>query len=162
MADTHSYEIVGRRIWMSLPYGSPVKDRIKAAGAHWDSGSKRWWIGTVARDIVVPILDEAMGIDSAELVTVEVDLDAAKAADAITRTGGRPSARYVHMVSTFCSLSVGGARRAGCRGDRHLHRRITRGSRIRFSHVERVQESQVLTNRVSRSQAAERVRTRGG
>lgn len=73
---THAYEIVGRRIWMTLPYGSPVKERIKSAGAHWDNASKRWWIGTVARDIVIPIMEEAMGtLDSAALVTVNIDLD---------------------------------------------------------------------------------------
>lgn len=77
MANSHSFEIVGRRVWMTLPYGSPFKGRIKSAGAHWDAASQRWWIGTVGKDIVLPIMQEAMAADSAALVTVEVDLDAA-------------------------------------------------------------------------------------
>ena len=116
-ANQHGYTIEGRRIWMALPYGSPVKGRIKAAGAHWDRASQRWWIGTVARSVVIPIMEEAMGkVDTARTTTVDVDLDAAAVAG-VTETEGRPASKYAASFSSRRTLSVQGVPLATWYGD---------------------------------------------
>lgn len=45
MADI-TVEKQGRRVWITLPYGSPAKDKVKELGAHWDAESKRWWVSS--------------------------------------------------------------------------------------------------------------------
>lgn len=55
-------EEVGRRLYVTLPFGHPAKDRLKAMGAHWcDQGSKRWWIAKGKLPQVEALLKEVEG-----------------------------------------------------------------------------------------------------
>lgn len=43
-----SLQVVGQRLYFS---GNtfPIKDKIKALGAHWDADRKQWWVGAAKR-----------------------------------------------------------------------------------------------------------------
>jgi hypothetical protein len=58
------YEVVGARVYV-LGQTYPIRDAIRAAGGHWDTDRKAWWIGATKRaDLAaaiataIPVKDE--------------------------------------------------------------------------------------------------------
>lgn len=105
-------EKIGRRLYITLPYGSRAKDPIKALGAHWDATTKRWWITTAktaqieavlaAHDVAGDITDRASRRDRAdEIRATGVELAIPYAETAIREAAKARGAVWNREVKTW-------------------------------------------------------------
>jgi len=66
--------VEGRRVYIQARYGDPCIPQLKLLGAHWDPGTKRWWIGSGKKAQVEACIASSAGkpnaVDEAREVTV--------------------------------------------------------------------------------------------
>lgn len=66
--------VEGRRVYIQTRFGDPCVPALKNLGAHWDSGTKRWWISSSKKSQVEAAISASAGspnkVDEAREVTV--------------------------------------------------------------------------------------------
>jgi hypothetical protein len=58
-------EVVGKRVYVT-GNSYPVKDRLKAAGCHWDGDRRQWWIGLGKEAAIAAIVGGLNGTEVKE------------------------------------------------------------------------------------------------
>lgn len=78
----------GRRLVIDLPYGHPGKERIKAAGAHWDPEARTWWIG-ISKVDEMRLLIDTVNQETANAEPTKPDTDSLSVAASVIYKGQR-------------------------------------------------------------------------